>query len=158
MSAHNNLNTNDIIFVNRIREMVSFELGEEIGKDVFRLLTSVEQKKNFWVRTRNRASYLRIPSPSIVARNPVVWGSIPHGDPEFFFFFFSRSWQDEQRLPRHYFYSKNWQCRWTSRSSHRRNKMMFARELLSVKLQTRSLKFLLGNLLPFCLFVCLFFV
>ena len=74
----------------------------------------------------------------------------------FFLFFFSRSWQDEQRLPRHYFYSKNWQCRWTSRSSHRRNKMMFARELLSVKLQTRSLKFLLGNLLPFCLFVCLF--
>ena len=45
MSAHNNLNTNDIIFVNRIREMVSFELGEEIGKDVFRLLTSVEQRK-----------------------------------------------------------------------------------------------------------------
>ena len=25
--------------------MVSFELGEEIGKDVFRLLTSVEQRK-----------------------------------------------------------------------------------------------------------------
>ena len=45
MSAHNNLNTNDIIFVNRIREMVSFELGEEIGKDVFRLFTSVEQRK-----------------------------------------------------------------------------------------------------------------
>ena len=45
MSAHNNLNTNDIIFVNRKREMVSFELGEEIGKDVFRLLTSVEQRK-----------------------------------------------------------------------------------------------------------------
>ena len=45
MSAHNNLNTNDIIFVHRIREMVSFELGEEIGKDVFRLLTSVEQRK-----------------------------------------------------------------------------------------------------------------
>ena len=47
MSAHNNLNTNDIIFVNRIREMVSFELGEEIGKDVFRLLTSVEQRIPF---------------------------------------------------------------------------------------------------------------
>ena len=45
MSAHNNLNTNNIIFVNRIREMVSFELGEEIRKDVFRLLTSVEQRK-----------------------------------------------------------------------------------------------------------------
>ena len=45
MSAHNNLNTNDIIFVNRKREMVSFEFGEEIRKDVFRLLTSVEQRK-----------------------------------------------------------------------------------------------------------------
>ena len=45
MSAHNNLNTNDIIFVSRKREMVSFELGEEIGKDAFRLLTSVEQRK-----------------------------------------------------------------------------------------------------------------
>ena len=45
MSAHNNLNTNDIIFVNRKREMVNFELGEEIRKDVFRLLTSVEQRK-----------------------------------------------------------------------------------------------------------------
>ena len=45
MSAHNNLNTNDIIFVNRKRQLVSFELGEGIGKDVFRLLTSVEQRK-----------------------------------------------------------------------------------------------------------------
>ena len=45
MSAHNNLNTNDIIFVTRTREMVSFELGEEIGKDVFRLLTSVKKEK-----------------------------------------------------------------------------------------------------------------
>ena len=32
--------------VNRIREMVSFELGKEIEKDVFRLVTSVGQIKN----------------------------------------------------------------------------------------------------------------
>ena len=41
--------------------MVSFELGEEIKKDVFfRLVTSVGQK-NFWVLVRNRTSDLRIP-------------------------------------------------------------------------------------------------
>ena len=33
---------NSVMFVNRIREMVSFELGEEIEKDVFRPVTSVE--------------------------------------------------------------------------------------------------------------------
>ena len=33
---------NSVMFVNRIREMVSFELGEETEKDVFRLVTSVE--------------------------------------------------------------------------------------------------------------------
>ena len=33
---------NSVMFVNRIREMVSFELGEEIEKDAFRLVTSVE--------------------------------------------------------------------------------------------------------------------
>ena len=34
---------------------------------------------------------------SIRARNPTVWGSIPHGDSEFFFV--PRSWQDEKHLP-----------------------------------------------------------
>ena len=34
--------------------MVSFELGKEIEKDVFRLVTSVGQK--FWVPMRNRTS------------------------------------------------------------------------------------------------------
>ena len=29
-----------------MREMVSFELGKEIEKDVFHLVTSVEQRKN----------------------------------------------------------------------------------------------------------------
>ena len=32
--------------VNRIREMVSFELGKEIEKDVFCLVSSVEQRKH----------------------------------------------------------------------------------------------------------------
>ena len=47
---------------NRIRERVSFELGKEIEKDGFRLVTSVGQKKNFfrWYM-RNRTSDLRIP-------------------------------------------------------------------------------------------------
>lgn len=30
-------NVNSVVFVNRIREVVSFELGEEIKKDVFAL-------------------------------------------------------------------------------------------------------------------------
>ena len=34
-----------IMFINSIREMVSFELGKEIKKDVIRLITSVERKK-----------------------------------------------------------------------------------------------------------------
>ena len=33
---------------NRIRERVSFELGKEIEKDGFRLVTSVGQKKKFF--------------------------------------------------------------------------------------------------------------
>ena len=35
-----------VIFVNTIREMVSFELGKELDKDVFRLVMSVAQRKN----------------------------------------------------------------------------------------------------------------
>ena len=34
-------NVDSFMFVNRIRDMVSFELGKEIKKDVFRLVTSV---------------------------------------------------------------------------------------------------------------------
>ena len=45
----------------RIREMVSFELGKEIEKDVFRLVTSLGQRKKIWVPMSNRASDLRIP-------------------------------------------------------------------------------------------------
>ena len=36
----------DSIALNRIREMVSFELGKETEKGVFRLVTSVGQRKN----------------------------------------------------------------------------------------------------------------
>ena len=39
-------NVDSVMFINRIREMVSFELGKEIEKDVFRLVTSVGQRKN----------------------------------------------------------------------------------------------------------------
>ena len=34
-------NVDSVTFMNGIREMVSFELGKEIEKDVFRLVTSV---------------------------------------------------------------------------------------------------------------------
>ena len=37
---------NSIMFVNGVREMVSFELGKEIEKDLFCLFTSVGQRKN----------------------------------------------------------------------------------------------------------------
>ena len=38
-------NVDSVMFVNRIREMVSFELGEEIKKDVFCLVTSVRREE-----------------------------------------------------------------------------------------------------------------
>ena len=60
------------IGINRIREMVSFELGKETEKDVFRL--------SLWLS--DKASEL--------------WGSIPHGVSDFFFV--PRSWQDEEHL------------------------------------------------------------
>ena len=34
------------MFVNRIIEMVNFELGKDIEKDVFHLVTSAGQRKN----------------------------------------------------------------------------------------------------------------
>ena len=39
-------NVYSVIFVNTKRELVSFELGKEIDKDVFRLVMSVAQRKN----------------------------------------------------------------------------------------------------------------
>ena len=38
-------NVDSVMFVNRIREMVSFELGKEIKKDVFCLVTSVGREE-----------------------------------------------------------------------------------------------------------------
>ena len=40
-------NVDSVMFIDRLREMVSFVLGKEIEKDAFRLVTSVEQRKNF---------------------------------------------------------------------------------------------------------------
>ena len=38
-------NVDSVVFVNRIREMVSFELGKEIKKDAFCLVTSVGREE-----------------------------------------------------------------------------------------------------------------
>ena len=38
-------NVDGVMFVIRIRDMVSFELGKEIEKDVFLLVTSVGKRK-----------------------------------------------------------------------------------------------------------------
>ena len=41
-------NVDSVMFVDiKIREMVSFELGKEIKKDIFRLFSSMGQRKNF---------------------------------------------------------------------------------------------------------------
>ena len=37
-------NVDSVMFVNRLREIVSFELGKKIAKDVFRLVTGVGQR------------------------------------------------------------------------------------------------------------------
>ena len=37
---------NSVMFVNKIREMVNFELDDELEKDIFRLFMSVRQRKN----------------------------------------------------------------------------------------------------------------
>ena len=50
-----------VMFGNRIRKTASFQLGKEIEKDVFHLVTSMGQRKKFWVPMRNRTSDLRIP-------------------------------------------------------------------------------------------------
>ena len=41
--------------------MVNFELAKEAEKDVFRLVSSVGQRKKFWVPLRNQTSGPRIP-------------------------------------------------------------------------------------------------
>ena len=37
---------NSVMFVNKIREMVNFELDNELEKDIFRLFMSMRQRKN----------------------------------------------------------------------------------------------------------------
>ena len=46
--------------------MVSFELGKDIKKDVFRLVTLVGQRKNTESGIRNWTSNLRIPHPDVL--------------------------------------------------------------------------------------------
>ena len=40
-------NVDSVMFIDRLREMVSFVLGKEIEEDAFGLVTSVGQRKNF---------------------------------------------------------------------------------------------------------------
>ena len=40
-------NVDSVMFIDRLREMVSFVFGKEIEEDAFRLVTSVRQRKNF---------------------------------------------------------------------------------------------------------------
>ena len=42
-------NVDSVMFVDGIREMVSFELGKEVKKDVYRLVTSMGQIKDLFV-------------------------------------------------------------------------------------------------------------
>ena len=112
----------------RIRWMISFELGKEIEKDFFALSRAWDKEKNL---SPHEESSLR-PSDSALgcsttepqrlrwARNPKVWGSIPHGELKMFFFF-PRSWQDEkhltiflygaQKIPSLLFYLQTWRYR-----------------------------------------------
>ena len=54
-------NVDGVMFVIRIRDLVSFELGKEIEKDVLSSCHERGKKKNFWVPMGNRTSDLRIP-------------------------------------------------------------------------------------------------
>ena len=52
-------NVDIVTFVNKISEMVSFELGKEIEKVVFCLFTSVRQRKNSEYLSHCRVSMAR---------------------------------------------------------------------------------------------------
>ena len=54
-------NVNSVKFVNRIKEMISFEFGKEMEKDVFCLVTSVGQIRKCENPIRNQTSDLRNP-------------------------------------------------------------------------------------------------
>ena len=53
--------------VNSIREMVTFEVGKEIEKDIFRLVTSVGQRKN---SESPRGIEPQIPRSDVLATEP----------------------------------------------------------------------------------------
>ena len=91
--------------------MVSFELSKEKYRKMFSSCHERGTKKKFWVPMRNRTSDLWIPHSDALslshrdstvskvyygARNPKVWGSIPHGDSEFFLC--PTLWLDEKHL------------------------------------------------------------
>ena len=54
-------NVNSVKFVNRIKEMISFEFGKEMEKDVFLSCHKCGSKKKMWVPIRNQTSDLRNP-------------------------------------------------------------------------------------------------
>ena len=68
-----------IITVYRIREMVSFELGKEIEKDVFRLIISVGQRENlslflYWFQNLpSLFFYLPNDMSTILCQNGTRW-------------------------------------------------------------------------------------
>ena len=80
------------LFVNRLREMVSFELGKGNRERCFLSCHERGSKKKGWIpheesNLRPSDSALRCSTAepqSVGARNPKVWGSIPHEDSEFF--------------------------------------------------------------------------
>ena len=59
-------------FVNRRRKMVSFELDKDVEKGVYSLQWALLTLESLWL------------SSSIGVWNPKVWGSLPHGNSEFF--------------------------------------------------------------------------
>ena len=83
-------NVNSVMFVNRIREMVSFELGKEIEKDAFVLSRAWNKGKDSespW-GIKNAVEHRSAESESEVR---FLVGSQN-------FFFVPRSWQDEKHL------------------------------------------------------------
>ena len=54
-------NVNSVKFVNRIKEMISFEFGKEMEKDVFLSCHKCGSMKKMWVPIRNQTSDLRNP-------------------------------------------------------------------------------------------------
>ena len=71
-----------LFFIRKV-EMVNFELGDELRKMFFRLVTSVGQRKNsespWWIEPQTFGFALRCSTTE-----PQRLDSIPHGDSEFF--------------------------------------------------------------------------